>query len=242
MIVPSGEILPHATCFLLQCPYIIQLELYLCFQVKRIYGRLPLGVVFWAALSVYLYLVKSPAPPTWLLRLLRLRRREFSKESLHQRAISPVFVDERETNAGEGAVGMPMKVCKASSANTQNCERTSFSIVRIGASSGSGSAKNMVPCSRSGPSSTQEGENPRESRLTSGFFYDDPDWAKSKGQAREKNTLLVSSDGPATAEGRKQCAGLGDPHWAVCKEAVLQFFFEQFWPYSSSRAEEGNKD
>ncbi|KEP64837.1 UNVERIFIED_CONTAM: transmembrane protein, putative [Hammondia hammondi] len=63
--------------------------------VRKTYQRLPFGVFFWMLLSFYLFLVRAPGPPSWLLRLLRLRRRPSHLEPAFYRAVSPVPVEYR---------------------------------------------------------------------------------------------------------------------------------------------------
>ncbi|PHJ25493.1 transmembrane protein [Cystoisospora suis] len=210
-------------------------------SVRRLYGQLPLGVLFWAAVSVYLYLVTSPSPPRWLLRLLRLRRRAFSRGSLHERAISPVFVEEGEKKVGAGTRERSEQVAKASS-EVRKGEQISSSSPGIGASLNNATVKTLVACSRSEWSSSQEKQHHRESKTSSRFFSDDAGWSKSRRQGGGKDDLSATGD-VTPAAGRsstKPGAGTTDPHLVVCKEAVLQFLSEQFWPYSSSRGEDRN--
>ncbi|CBZ52401.1 hypothetical protein NCLIV_021900 [Neospora caninum Liverpool] len=65
-----------------------------CAQIRKTYQRLPLGFLFWVLLSFYLFLVRSPGPPAWLLRLLRLRRRPCHSDPAFHRAVSPISDQE----------------------------------------------------------------------------------------------------------------------------------------------------
>nr|CEL73842.1 TPA: hypothetical protein BN1205_046335 [Toxoplasma gondii VEG] len=74
-------------------------------QVRKTYQRLPFGVFFWVLLSFYLFLVSAPGPPSWLLRLLRLRRRPSHSEPAFYRAVSLVpdeYRHGKQSKIGDG--------------------------------------------------------------------------------------------------------------------------------------------